>query len=374
MISIRVSQGRSALEGISGEWETLVGDSFSAAFSQPAWYLASLDAFPAQNVAVVSAREGERLVGVLPLSRTRTDAKGLYFRQIAPIARGDYQPPVVAPELADSVLPRMLDAAREHFGRGVIWWPNIPVTDISVGLLRNYFRSRKMPWVESGELAPRLRLDGRDFAAVEKDWPSSHRRDVGRQRKRLAAERGPLSLWQPATIAEAEPVLTEFFRVHDEKWLAQGFPGMFHSLDQQKHFRAVLHRLWGRGLHFSTVRCGDIDVSYQFGFFAGKWLQWFRPSYRTEFGVYSPSKIHVAMAVEEACRQRWNGVDFLLGEEGYKKLWANDSAEVVSFHAGSHQWSPSYLWFARGRPYVKSRLAGDYIRARGWLQRIRRKD
>jgi CelD/BcsL family acetyltransferase involved in cellulose biosynthesis len=372
MITVEVSAGRSGLEAVASEWEHLLGDCFVTAFSQPAWQLAWLDAFPSADIAVITAREGRRLVGVLPLSRTRTDSRGLYFRQVAPIGRGDYTPPVVAPEYTNTALPAMLDAAIRHFGRhGVYWWPNIPVTDPSLDVLRGYFTAHGMPWVESSEVAPRLRLDGRDYESVSRDWPSSHRRDIQRQRKRLASERGPVSLWQPSTVAEAEPVLTEFFRVHDEKWLAQGFPGMFQGPGQQRHFRAILRHLWGRGLHFSTVRCGDIDVSYQFGFFAGDWLQWYRPTYRAEFGVYSPSKIHVGMVVEEACCRNWQGIDFLLGEEGYKNLWANDALEVKSLHAGFSTLAPSYFWFARGKPYVKDRLALKYMRARAFFQKLR---
>jgi CelD/BcsL family acetyltransferase involved in cellulose biosynthesis len=369
MISVEVSQGKAALEAIAKEWENLVGDSFAMAFSQPAWYMAWLEAFPPQKIAVVTAREGGRLIGVLPLARFRTDARGLYFTEVAPMARGDYQPPVVAPESAAEALPAMLDAAFAHFGhRGVFWWPNIPSTDPSLEILRSYFSAHKMPFVEDREVAPRLRLNGGDFATVEKLWSSSHRIDVRRQRKRLA-EKGPVSLWRPSTLAEAEPVLSEFFRVHDEKWLAEGFPGMFQLPEQQRHFRAILHHLWGRGLFFSTVRCGDIDVSYGVGFFAGGWVQWYRPSYRSEFHNFSPSKIHIALIVEEACRLKWEGVDFLLGEEPYKKVWRNETMEVVSIHAGFSEWEPAYFWFSRGKPYVKQRLAVPYMRAQAWLQK-----
>ena len=160
MISVEVLQGRPALESIAPEWETLVGNSFTTAFSQPAWYAAWLDAFETQKIAFVTARAGNRLVGVLPLARFRTDARGLYFTEVAPIARGDYQPPIVAPEYATEALPAMLDAALEHFGRrGTFWWPNIPVTDPSLDLLRQYFSARKMPFVEDREVAPRLRLE-----------------------------------------------------------------------------------------------------------------------------------------------------------------------------------------------------------------------
>src|ERR1700733_10296179 len=137
MISIQVLKGRQTIETITPEWDRLGEGSFSSAFSQPAWYLAWIDAFAPQNIAIVIAREGDKLVGVLPLSRSRTDARGAYFRQIAPIARGDYQPPVIAPEFLAEALPGMMDAGVPHYGRrGVFWWPNIPRTDASIDLLR----------------------------------------------------------------------------------------------------------------------------------------------------------------------------------------------------------------------------------------------
>ena len=76
MISIQVLKGRQAIETIAPEWDRLVEGAFISAFSQPAWHLAWIDAFAVQNIAVVTAREGDRLVGVLPLSRSRTDARG----------------------------------------------------------------------------------------------------------------------------------------------------------------------------------------------------------------------------------------------------------------------------------------------------------
>jgi len=373
MLSIQVLEGRAAFETLTPEWESLVGDSFSAVFSDPAWRLAWIDAFEPKKLTVVTAREEGRLVGVLPLCRMRTDSRGLYFRQVTTPGCGDYQPFVVAPESATVALPGMLDAAIRHFGRhGVYWWPNIPTTDPSLELLRQYFTSHRMPWTEATEIAPRLRLDGRNYEAVEVDLDAHHKRDVRRRKKRLVTEKGPLSLWQPSSIEEAEPVLSEFFRVHDEKWLSQGFPGMFQSPDQQRHFRAMLRHLWGKGLHFSTVRCGDVDISYHFGYFSGKWLQWYRPSYRTEFHAYSPSKIHMSMVIEEACRQGWSGVDFLLGEEPYKFLWANETVQVVTVNAGFHAWAPAYFWFSRGKPYVRSKLVQHYTRAKAWLQKMKK--
>jgi len=371
MIAVEIAKGKDALEALAPQWDSLVGDSYTAAFSRSSWYLAWLDAFTAKDVTVIAARDNGRLVGVLPQGRIRTDARGLYFSLITPFAWGDYGPPIVDPAAAPAALPAMLEASVRHFrGSGVYFWANVPADDPSLGILRSFFAAKGMPTSEQRETAARLRIDGASFQELEKLWRSSNRIDVRRQRKRLA-EQGPVSLWQPSTIEEAEPVLAEFFKVHDEKWLKQGFPGMFQDPARRLHFQSVLRRMWGRGAHFSTVRCGSTDVSYHFGFFAGGWLQWYRPSYRFEFSGFSPSKIHIAMLIEEACKSQWNGMDFLLGPEPYKDLWSNESIEVVSIFAGSHRWSPSYFWFTQGKPYIKAKLAGPYVRAKAWLQKRR---
>ena len=371
MLSVHISEGIEAVEAVADEWDLLVGDSYTAAFSRPFWYLAWLDAFRPARIVVVTAREDGRLVGVLPLARIRTDARGLFLTLVAPFARGDYQPPIVDPDAAPATLPAMLDAAFRRLGRrGVCWWPNIPAVDSSLGILRSFFTAHGMPYVEERETAPRLRLDGATFEEIERTWTSSHRKDVRRQRKHLS-ERGPVTLWQPSTLAEAEPVLAEFFRVHDERWLIRGFPGMFQNPAQRRHFQAVMRRLWGRGMHFSTVRCGSVDVGYHFGFFSGGWLQWYRPSYRSSYSDFSPGKIHIAMLIEEACRSRWKGIDLLLGAEPYKDLFSNETFEVVSIHAGFHRWSPSYFWFTQGKPFARQRFQLAYMRARAWFQKRR---
>ena len=371
MISVQISEGIQAIEALSDEWDHLVRDSHAAAFLGHSWYLAWADVFHPRRVAVVTAREDGRLIGVLPLARIGTDWKGLFFTLVVPFALGDYQPFMIVPGSAETVLSALLDAALDHYGRrGVYWWPHIPKSDPSFGILRTYLESRKMPHVEECEVAPRLRFDGADFASVEQGWASRHRIDVRRQRKRLA-EQGAVSLWQPATLAEAEAVLEEFFQVHDEKWLAQGFPGVFQDTARRAHFQAIMRRMWGRGWHFSTIRCGSTNVSFHYGFLSGGWLLWYRPTYRPEFGRFSPSKVHVAMLIEEGCRAQWKGVDFLLGEEPYKLEWSNEKMEVVNVHAGFHEWTPSYFWFSRGRPLVRQRFAGDLMRARAWWQKRR---
>lgn len=371
MISTRLLTRRDEIESVFPEWQALIQGSVAEVFSHPAWYEAYRIAENIRGIALVCAWHQGDLVGLLPLSRFRSDYTGLYFPFTAPFARGDYQPPIVKPGMAAEVLPIMLDAAFRHFGRsGTFWWPFIPGDDPSLPVFRKYFLEHQMPTYEAREVAPRLRINGMSFSELEKTWSGNHRTDVRRRRKRLA-ELGPVSLWQPSTLAEADTLLTEFFLVHDEKWLSQGFPGKFQSKVIRERFRETLRLLWGNGMHFTTVRCGDVNVSYHFGFLSGGWIQWYRPAYRSSYFGYSPGKVHVALLLEEACRNRWTGLDFLLGDEPYKSLWSNEVGHVVSIWAGSSRGAPSFWWFSSGKPYFRKRFLRYVSHARVFVQKLR---
>ncbi len=368
-VSIDILESYPAQRAIAEEWEVMVPASFAATLSKPAWYFAWRDTFAHKKSIVVTARENGVLVGVLPLSRVRTDARGMYFSQITTFTGADYQSPAVTLSASAVVLPRMVDAAVEYFGRRLVyWWANIPITDRAANILADHLRSRGMRLSERFQAAPRLDLTGRSFAEVEATWAPSHRTDVRRQKKRLAAK-GHISLWEPPDLAAARALLEEFFVVHDEKWLSQGQPGRFQDARQRVHFRAIVDRLWGRGLHFSTLRCGDINVSFGLGFFSDGWVQWYRPTYRKEYQNLSPGKVHIALLVEEACRRGWCGLDFLQGAEPYKLAWSNQEMRTVDYYGSFRGWSPSYQWFTRGKPYVRDRLGPLYARTRARFQK-----
>lgn len=354
MISIQVHEGRSALTTLEPAWTQLLDQlSYARVFASPAWFQAWLDVYSPSKIAVVTAWRDGQMVGLLPVIRMRTDARGFFFSRVSPPAPGitDYQSPVVLPDAAAEALPALWDAQLRHFGSSVQWWPNLPEDDPALDILKKYLARHGMPYYEEFEKAPYLSFAAESYTALEQNWTASHRKDFRRQRKRLE-EIGPVSIWQPASAEEAEPILENFFTVHDQKWLDQGFPGIFSDPKTRAFFHAIRRRLFGKGLHFSTLRCGDIDVSYNFGFFSDGWMQWYRPSYRREFQVYSPSKIHIAMLMEQGYKAGGKGLDFLLGEEGYKLQWAPSRRRVVSIHAASSRFSPAYFWFSTGNHWL----------------------
>jgi len=124
---------------------------------------------------------------------------------------------------------------------------------------------------------------------------------------------------------------------------------------------------------FFHLRCGS-STSAITSILLGRMDSVVPPHFRPEFGVYSPTKVHIAMLIEEAAA--WvAGFDFLLGTEEYKSSWCNDVVEVVNIHAGFHQWAPTYFWFSRGKPFARRKLQSTYFRARhGCRERARAGD
>jgi CelD/BcsL family acetyltransferase involved in cellulose biosynthesis len=367
--SIEILEDLPAQQALSEEWDAAVPQSYAAVLSRSPWYFAWRDAFPQKRSVVITARQDGRLVGVLPITRIRTDARGFYFSQVTTFTGGDYQLPVLATDASPDVLTAMIDAAIEYFGRRfVYWWANIPTIDPAATALEAHFRARGMRVTKDHRLAPRLELSGRSYSQVEASWLQKHRSNVRRQRKRLAAK-GSIELWEPPDLVSAQALLEEFFVVHDEKWLSKGQPGRFQEARQRAHFHAIVNRLWGRGLHFSTLRCGGINVSYLFGFFSDGWIQSYRPTYRREYENLSPSKVHVALLVEEACRRGWRGIDFLQGTEEYKLQWSNQELRTVDFYATFRPWSAAYQWFTRVKPFVRNELGPLVSRTKARLQK-----
>jgi CelD/BcsL family acetyltransferase involved in cellulose biosynthesis len=367
-LSITILEGESAMESIATEWDEAVPASFTTTLSQSSWYLAWLQSFPPKRAVAVVARENNVLVGLLPMAMIKADARGLYFRQATTFAGGDYQSPVIANGRGPEVLTALLDAALEYFGRRIVYrFASIPETDLAARILPSHLSARGLVVTEQVQTAPRLSIGGRTYSQIESTWSPSHRTDVRRQRKRLMTL-GPLSLWRPQKLADAQEFLEEFFVVHDEKWLSQGQPGRFRDPAERKHYAQIVNRMWGRGLHLSALRSGEKNISYGLGFISDNWLQWYRPTYKTAFHNLSPGKVHIAMLLEEACQNHWNGFDFLTGAEAYKLQWSNEVMKVVDYYASFSAALPAFQWFTRGKPYMRDQVGPMYAKLRAKLQ------
>jgi CelD/BcsL family acetyltransferase involved in cellulose biosynthesis len=112
-------------------------------------------------------------------------------------------------------------------------------------------------------------------------------------------------------------------------------------------------------------------VAYHFGFVCNGYILWYKPTFDVALQNYSPSKIHIAMLIEDAISKGLKGFDFLQGAESYKAVWSNDSEQTSSFIVEARKFSPAYYWITQGRPLAERRLGRIYNKSRVFLQKLR---
>jgi CelD/BcsL family acetyltransferase involved in cellulose biosynthesis len=202
---------------------------------------------------------------------------------------------------------------------------------------------------------------GKDYSSTEKLWKKSLRTDLRRQKRRLV-QKGKLSLWIASSKEDVLKILPEFFDVYNSKWLSQKKPSYLSELPMQEYCYRIVENVWGKGLHFSTLKCDDLSISYHFGFKYDGWLYWYKPTYRIDFHTYSPSKLHISYLVHEGIKSGLKGVDFLQGDEFYKKQWAMETKETVSFIIGLEKYSLIYYWFSYAKPWLLNIIGKKYLK------------
>jgi hypothetical protein len=83
--------------------------------------------------------------------------------------------------------------------------------------------------------------------------------------------------------------------------------------------------------------------------------------------------VHISLVLDLACQKGWKGIDFLLGTEGYKYQWSDEKLEVFDLYSTARSWSPGYLWFTQGKPFIRERLRPAYASAQAFLQKLSRR-
>jgi CelD/BcsL family acetyltransferase involved in cellulose biosynthesis len=355
-ISTQVLVTRSEIEDIKDEWLALAAKFPQyATMNGPDWVEAWLNAYDSAKYCVITARIGDELVGLIHLNARRGRYIDFFIRRICPLGAGavDYQRPLVRSDLSNIVLPILISRAMDYYGRNkLFWFPNIPIEDKFLEVLKEYCSNNKMAIHQDTSRSYQTLLEGKDFNEIKRSWGSSAGRGTLRRLRKIEKESGPVELWFPQTFGEVKTFLDEFFEVHDDKWNKQGYPPLFGGAGIRRHYYALAKQMWPDRLRLSAIRCAGVNISYQIGFISGEWLQGYRTTYRWDYRSYSPSKIHMLRLMEHASHEGLKGYDHLLGDEPYKLEWASEEKTVVSVYTSAGFLKLDFLWFSTLRPMV----------------------
>ncbi len=179
-----------------------------------------------------------------------------------------------------------------------------------------------------------LRVNG-GWSDYLKGRSGTQRNTIKRMGKRFAADEGTLELIQ--LDADLERGLDAYHRVYAESWkvaepFASFIPGLAH---------VCAARGW---LRLGVAWLKDKPIAAQIWIVAGNKASIYKVAYDDAYKAYAPGTLVTAMLMQHVIdRDGVSEVDYLIGDDAYKKTWMSDRRERWGLIAYNY-WSPLGLF------------------------------
>jgi CelD/BcsL family acetyltransferase involved in cellulose biosynthesis len=309
------------LQALAPEWARLWARCPGATpFQHPAWLVPWWECFgdqPGWRLWTLAVRSGDRLVAVAPLFiHPGPDSR---FRQVSPVGIGvtDYLGPLVHPADDGGSIAAILRHLLAHADR----WDVCDLEELRAG---DALLSAPMPDGLAAEAAPQstcpvlpLPGDAEAFLAGRSAWL---RRNLRRGTRRLE-ERAELR-FETAEAATLPEFLDAFFRLHEQRWRAEGQDGLLQGEAMRRFHLSSSARLMGAGLlRLYGMRLDGRLVAIFHGLGGHGRAYAYLGGFEPELGRDSPGALIAAYAIRQAIAEGASELDFLRGQERYKYDW-----------------------------------------------------
>ncbi|HEX5478748.1 MAG TPA: GNAT family N-acetyltransferase [Dehalococcoidia bacterium] len=297
---------------VRGEWAGLLAQVASPVpFVTPAFQRVWLDHFQeGRELKVLTAREGERLIGVAPLliDGDRAELVGHY-------SICDYMDVVVTPGFEQPFMASLLGRLADNGVRGIemrgIRQFSPTLDAIGHGASSCGFACER----EDEALSPSVELPG-SWEEYLGRLSKKDRHEMRRKLRRLDSG-GDVELrviTEPDAASEQLDTLFKLMRIsshHKEEFLDR--PGM------EAFFRAVVPAMAREGmLRFYVLTLDALPVACVLNFDLGRVLYMYNSGYDPEYAHYGVGLMSKALLIREAIESGRSCVDFMRGDEAYK--------------------------------------------------------
>jgi CelD/BcsL family acetyltransferase involved in cellulose biosynthesis len=384
-LTIEEMHGVDALNSLRAEWRRLYSASGAPPFLSWEWIAAWQQWLShGRTPFIICARDGSKLVGLLPLGVEEHALPGLLVkaRRLSFLGEGfgaaDYLDLLALPEYEQEVASAIFDHLARHVSFDVLEMdglaadsPNLPLLAQLFGRGAN-FRYRLTPLF----VCPQVELNG-DWAAVLKQ---SRRADNFKRRLRQLRAREGFEYRVITHPAESEAAFERFLKLHEAGWTDRGGSDVTGHESLRSFHRDVVVLLAKAGLlRFDELWVeGDCRASI-YGLDDGQRYCFYNSGYDQAWKNASPGLVLLGLSIEEAARRGIERYDFLRGTEAYKFDWANTTRETVSVLIARRS-LPAMLFIARERAqlavraFAKALLPGQAAELMRRWRRSRRRD
>jgi CelD/BcsL family acetyltransferase involved in cellulose biosynthesis len=308
---------------ISGEWAGLVSQSAAPIpFVTPAWQRVWLEHFrDGRDVRVLTARDGERLIGVAPMLVDGERAEFIGHYSIC-----DYMDAVVTPGFEEHFFPLVLrrlagDGVREIELRGVHESSGTAAAVAAAAVPCGFGCER-----EHEAVAPSVDLPG-SWEEYLSGLSKKDRHELRRKLRRLDAAGGNTELRVVTEREQASELLDTFFHLmrisshHKEEFLNR--PGM------EAFFREMTAMMADEGMiRFYYLTFDAQPVAAVMNFDVGGRLYMYNSGYDPQYSHYAVGLMSKTLLIRDAIENGRTVVDFLRGDESYKYDLGGKDREV----------------------------------------------
>jgi CelD/BcsL family acetyltransferase involved in cellulose biosynthesis len=322
MLAIHAITDAAGLTALKEEWQALAGRSSDATLFQTwEWQSTWWRHFGRGRLWILTARDGETLVGLAPLYISRYH--GLPLRRVAFLGTGasDYLDVVTLPDRAIECRAAFFHYLACHrrawdlvdlqqWREDALLAGELPPPELPSDLRATVLTQETCPYVR----LPR-QWDG--FAA---GLGKKLRGNIGYYRRLLAREFAVEC--ETITNGELQATMDELFHLHQRRWRRRGLPGAFADPRARQFHTEVAERLLERGwLRLHRLRLDGTTRAALYCFRFGTKGYYYLGGFEPSMARYSLGTVLTAHAIEDAIASGAEEFDFLRGDEPYKYAW-----------------------------------------------------
>lgn len=307
------------------DWNLLASSVVDSIFLTHSWLANWLkELAPEAELHVLTAREGERLVAALPLFGDRQTGAGRHWKIMGT--------GVLTPNHLDIISdPAFVGQARAGFADllleesanwDVLEFDKLPADSGTVEAFASALAQAGLA-TSCSESAVCYVCDlPPTYDEYLASRSKSTRKKIGETRRWLRKQPESVQLAQADTEKSALRALESLERLHQERWGAKGYPGVFADPRVVRFHEAEVRAALASGsLRVYTLSDGNEIVAVSYNYLVGATAQAYLTSFDSNWSKASPGVLLRAFAIEQLIAEGATVFDWLEGAESYKKAW-----------------------------------------------------
>jgi CelD/BcsL family acetyltransferase involved in cellulose biosynthesis len=290
-----------------------------------------------RTLFILTARDGERLVGVAPLCVRPAGIDRLPPTPVLELlgsgtCGSDYLD-IIVDRHWENEASRVFADALDGSGRMLALSRIRQGTALSVVLGASLEGRGWTSHERADEICPFIRLAGLDWEGYLATLGSRHREAFRRKLRRMQKS-FRVGFERVREENERPAALEQMIRLHELRWRGRGASEAFTTPELRTFHDQVSRVALARGwLRLYTLTLDDQPVAALYGFMYGGTFYFFQSGFDPAFSEWSTGLVMMGLAIKSAIEEGAHEYDLLHGTEGYKMHWASEARALARLEA-----------------------------------------